>query len=52
VEGPRQWLAFRRDDTTAAAVVAAVAAQAPLRDLALEEPDVEEVVRRIYLEGA
>jgi ABC-2 type transport system ATP-binding protein len=51
VEGPRQWLVFSRDETTAAKVTAAVAARAPLLDLALEEPDVEEIVRGIYLEG-
>ena len=51
VEGPRQWLRFRRDEATAASVTAAVAARAPLVDLALEEPDVEEIVRGIYLEG-
>jgi len=47
VEGPRQWIAFERG-TSAAALTAAVAAQAPLRDLAVEEPDIEDVVRRIY----
>ena len=47
VEGPRQWIAFERG-TSAAALTAAVAAQAPLRDLAIEEPDIEDVVRRIY----
>jgi ABC-2 type transport system ATP-binding protein len=52
VEGPRQWLRFRRDEATAASVTAAVAARAALVDLALEEPDVEEIVRGIYLEGA
>lgn len=52
VEGPRQWLRFRRDETSAAKLTAAVAARAPLLDLAIEEPDVEEVVRRIYVEGA
>jgi ABC-2 type transport system ATP-binding protein len=51
VEGPRQWLRFSKDQTTAARLVAAVAAQAPLVDLAVEEPDIEEVVRRIYIEG-
>jgi ABC-2 type transport system ATP-binding protein len=48
VDGPRQWLRFRRDETSAAAVTAAVAQRANLVDLALEEPDIEEVVRRIY----
>ena len=48
VEGHRQWLRFRRDETTAAAVTAAVAQRAPLLDLSVEEPDIEEVVRRVY----
>jgi len=51
VEGRRQWLRFDRDETTAARLVAEVAAQAALVDLAVEEPDIEEVVRRIYVEG-
>jgi ABC-2 type transport system ATP-binding protein len=48
VDGPRQWLRFRREDASAAQVTAAVAAQAALVDLAIEEPDIEEVVRGIY----
>jgi ABC-2 type transport system ATP-binding protein len=48
VDGPRQWLRFRRSELSAAQVTAAVAAQAPLLDLAIEEPDIEDVVRRIY----
>jgi ABC-2 type transport system ATP-binding protein len=48
VEGPRQWLRFRRDELTAAQLTAAVAEQAPLVDLALEEPEIEDIVRRIY----
>ena len=48
VEGPRQWLAFRRDETSAAELTAAVAARARLIDLAIEETDIEEIVRRIY----
>jgi ABC-2 type transport system ATP-binding protein len=51
VEGPRQWLRFRRDEVTAARLTAAVAERAPLVDLTVEEPDIEEVVRRIYAEG-
>jgi ABC-2 type transport system ATP-binding protein len=52
VEGPRQWIAFERARTSAAQLTAAVAAKAALRDLAIEEPDIEDVVRRIYAEGA
>jgi ABC-2 type transport system ATP-binding protein len=51
VEGARQWLRFSGDEVSAAQVVAEVAQQASLVDLALEEPQIEEVVRRIYIEG-
>jgi len=51
VEGARQWLRFRRSEVSAARVVAEVAAQAPVVDLSIEEPEIEEIVRRIYLEG-
>lgn len=48
VEGARQWLRFRRVDTTAAQLAAAVGAQAHLLDLSVEEPDIEDVVSRLY----
>ena len=48
VDGPRQWLRFRRDEVSAADLVARVAQVAPVRDLTIEEPDVEDVVKRIY----
>jgi ABC-2 type transport system ATP-binding protein len=51
VDGPRQWLRFRRDETTAAELVAKVAANYPLRDLAIEETAIEDIVRRIYTDG-
>lgn len=47
-EGLRQRLAFDADLTSAARVLAEVSARAPVRDLAIEEPDIEDVVRRIY----
>jgi ABC-2 type transport system ATP-binding protein len=46
--GLRQELAFRPEHTTAAAVIAEVSARAQVRDLALREPEIEDVVRRIY----
>lgn len=52
VDGPRQWIAFDRERISAAKLTADVAALAPLRDLAIEEPNIEDVVRRIYAEGA
>jgi viologen exporter family transport system ATP-binding protein len=49
--GLRQRLAFDAERTTAAKVLAAVAAQAEVLDLTVEEPDIEDVVRRIYAAG-
>jgi ABC-2 type transport system ATP-binding protein len=48
-DGVRQRLAFSPEETTAAAVLAAVTARAAVRDLSVEEPDIEDVVRRLYL---
>ena len=48
VQGPRQWIRFHQDQTTAAEVVSAIAAQASLRDLTVEEPSIEDVIRQIY----
>jgi len=48
VEGPRQRLAFRRSEVTAAALIAAVSAVAEIVDLSIEEPDIEAVIRRVY----
>jgi ABC-2 type transport system ATP-binding protein len=45
VDGPRQWLRFRGP---AAELTARVAANARLVDLQITEPDIEEIVRRIY----
>jgi ABC-2 type transport system ATP-binding protein len=47
-DGLRQRLAFDPDATTAARVLAALAGRAEVVDLAVEEPDVEEIVRRVY----
>jgi ABC-2 type transport system ATP-binding protein len=46
--GLRQRLSFDPDHTTAARVLAAVAERVEVLDLAVEEPDVEDVVRRVY----
>jgi viologen exporter family transport system ATP-binding protein len=48
VDGPRQWLRFRGP---AADLTARVAAATRLIDLQLTEPDIEEIVRRIYSAG-
>jgi ABC-2 type transport system ATP-binding protein len=48
VDGPRQWLRFHRDHHTASSLLAEVTAQAPVRDITIEEPAIEDIVRRIY----
>src|SRR5690606_18652542 len=46
--GLRQRLALDDGATTVARVLATVSARAEVRDLTIEEPDIEDVVRRIY----
>jgi ABC-2 type transport system ATP-binding protein len=47
-EGPRRWLEFSPAEVSAPDLVARVLGAAEVRDLTLEEPDIEDVVRRIY----
>ena len=51
VEGSRQWLRFHGSELSASELVARVAERVRLVDLAVEETDIEDVVRRIYLTG-
>ena len=51
VEGPRQWLAFPATES-AAVLVARVAAEYPLVDLSVREPDIETVIAKMYAEKA
>lgn len=46
-EGPRQWLAFPASES-AAPLVAEIAGRYPLVDLSVREPDIEEVISRMY----
>ena len=46
--GLRHRIGFDSERTTAAAVLAAVSATAEVLDLSIEEPDIEDVVRRVY----
>ncbi|MFJ7986998.1 ATP-binding cassette domain-containing protein [Streptomyces sp. NPDC096351] len=46
-EGPRQWLALPAT-SSAAPLVAAVAARYPLVDLSVREPDIETVIAKMY----
>ncbi|ONK09216.1 ATP-binding cassette domain-containing protein [Streptomyces sp. MP131-18] len=47
VEGPRQWLAFPAS-ASAAPLVARIAESCPLVDLSIREPDIEDVIARMY----
>ncbi|WP_426506155.1 ABC transporter ATP-binding protein [Dactylosporangium sp. McL0621] len=47
--GLRQRLSFAPGTTTVAAILASVAGTAQLHDLTIEEPDIEGVVRHLYL---
>ncbi|MGW8062846.1 ABC transporter ATP-binding protein [Streptomyces ziwulingensis] len=49
VEGPRQWLAFPAS-ASAAGLVAGIAAEYPLVDLSVREPDIESVIAKMYAE--
>ncbi|QBR91109.1 ABC transporter ATP-binding protein [Nocardioides euryhalodurans] len=51
VSGPRQWLTFPAD-TSAAPVVAAVAATYDVADLSIQEPAIEDVIRELYSHGS
>ncbi|HEY7832888.1 MAG TPA: ATP-binding cassette domain-containing protein [Ktedonobacterales bacterium] len=50
-EGPRVWLAFPRVGIAAHELVAWIGARYPLRDVTFQEPEIEDVIRRIYEEG-
>jgi ABC-2 type transport system ATP-binding protein len=50
-EGPRIWLSFARDAMPAHELVAWLGARYRLRDVTFQEPEIEDVIRRIYEEG-
>ncbi|GMA38416.1 ABC transporter ATP-binding protein [Mobilicoccus caccae] len=50
-DGLRQRLAFDTEKTSAARLLAAVTRRTDVRDLSIEEPDIEDVVRRVYASG-
>ncbi len=50
-EGNRIWLGFDRDTVSASEVIAQLAARYEIQDLTISEPEIEEIVRRIYGAG-
>ena len=47
-DGNRVWLAFDRDTISASEVIAQLTARYEIQDLTISEPEIEEIVRRIY----
>jgi len=47
-EGHRRWIRFAREGISAAQLVALVLADHQVLDLSIVEPDIEDVIRRIY----
>lgn len=47
-DGNRIWLAFDRDTISASEVIARLTARYEIQDLTISEPEIEEIVRRIY----
>ncbi len=50
-EAPRVWLSFGKDALPAHELIAWLGARHHLRDVTFQEPEIEDVIRRIYEEG-
>jgi ABC-2 type transport system ATP-binding protein len=50
-EGPRHWISFDRQAISAAGLISAITTCNRVRDIAIEETAIEDIVRRIYEEG-
>jgi ABC-2 type transport system ATP-binding protein len=50
-EGNRFWLRFNRDEVSASQLIARVSEHYAIRDLTVEEPEIEGIISRIYQEG-
>jgi ABC-2 type transport system ATP-binding protein len=46
--GLRQQLSFRRDTVTAATLISMISQRSPVHDVAVIEPDIDDVVRQLY----
>jgi ABC-2 type transport system ATP-binding protein len=51
-EGHKKWFSFNRFETPVSELIAGISARYPLVDLTVEEPEIEEVIRAIYLDEA
>jgi ABC-2 type transport system ATP-binding protein len=48
VDGPRVTIAFDRDAISAPEVLARAGTFGEVRDMSIQEPDIEDVIRRMY----
>jgi ABC-2 type transport system ATP-binding protein len=51
VEGPRLWLGFGQNALPAHELVGWLGVQYRLHDVTFQEPEIEDVIRRIYEQG-
>ncbi|HMD82860.1 MAG TPA: hypothetical protein VKE92_16195, partial [Anaerolineales bacterium] len=47
-EGRKKWFAFNRFETSPSTLIAEITSRYSILDLAVEEPEIEEIVRTIY----
>jgi ABC-2 type transport system ATP-binding protein len=47
-EGKKKWFAFNRFETSPSTLITYVGGRFPILDLAVEEPEIESIVRTIY----
>ncbi len=50
-ENRRLWLKFNREEVTASKLISQIAERYNIRDLTIEEPEIESIVKKIYEEG-
>jgi ABC-2 type transport system ATP-binding protein len=51
-EGHKKWFSFNRFKVPISGLIADISARYPVVDLTVEEPEIEEVIRAIYLDKA
>jgi ABC-2 type transport system ATP-binding protein len=50
-EGRKKWFAFNRLTTPVSGLIASISTQYPVVDLTVEDPEIEDVIRSIYLDN-
>ena len=50
-EGNRKWLKFNRDEISSAQLLAEIAKKYEIKDLIIQEPEIDYIIRKIYERG-